>query len=186
MDDDRVTALTLLASSTAFDTIGHTIPLRRLVNWFGVSGKAIDWFLIIFYWKRPKLGDCLCSKADLPFGVPQGSVSGPLLFTLYTTPLSRMISGHAIPQYLYADDSQLHVSFASLDCTAALNGLRLCLASLHSWMWTNKLKLNPDKTEFLLIGNEQQWSKYLSIFPIELLCVKTNPAKSARNLEAIF
>ena len=53
-------------------------------------------------------------------------------------------------------------------------------------MSTNKLKLNPDKTEFLLIGNEQQWSKFLSKFPTELLGVEINPAKSARNLGVIF
>ena len=53
-------------------------------------------------------------------------------------------------------------------------------------MSTNKLKLNPDKTEFLLIGNERQRSKYLSKFPIELLCVETYPPKSARNLGVIF
>ena len=68
----------------------------------------------------------------------------------------------------------------------ALNGLQSCLASVLSWMSTNKLKLNPDKTEFLLIGNQRQWSKYLSMFPIELLGVKTNFAKSAWNLEVIF
>ena len=53
-------------------------------------------------------------------------------------------------------------------------------------MSTNKLKLNPDKTEFLLTGNERQQSKYLSVFPIVLIGVKTNPAKSARNLGVIF
>ena len=53
-------------------------------------------------------------------------------------------------------------------------------------MSTNKLKLNSDETEFLLIGNERQRSKYLSMFPKELLGVKTYPAKSARNLEVIF
>ena len=53
-------------------------------------------------------------------------------------------------------------------------------------MSTNQLKLNPDKTEFLLIGNERQWSKYLSMFPIVLLGVETYPAKSARNLGVIF
>ena len=53
-------------------------------------------------------------------------------------------------------------------------------------MSTIKLKVNPDKTEFILIGNERQRSKYLSIFPIELLGVKTNPAKSAQNLGEIF
>ena len=97
-----------------------------------------------------------------------------------------MIFEHDISHHLYADDSQLYVSFISGNSAAALNGLQSCLASVQSCMSTNKLKLNPDKTEFLLIGNERQRSKYLSMFPIELLGVKTNPAISARNLGVIF
>ena len=188
MDDGRVTALTLLDLSAAFDTIDHNILLSRLDDWFGVTGKALNWFksYLTGRYQMIKIGDCLSSKADLKFGVPQGSVLGPLLFTLYTTLLSSMIFEHAIPHYLYADDSQLHVSFASGDSAAALNGLQSCLASVQSWMSTNKVKLNPDRTEFLPIGNERQWSKYLSMFSIELLDVKTNPAKSARNLGVIF
>ena len=72
------------------------------------------------------------------------------------------------------------------DSAAALNCLQSCLASVQLWMSPNKLKLNPDKTEFLLIGNERLWSKYLSMFPIELFSVETNPAKSVRNLGIIF
>ena len=77
-------------------------------------------------------------------------------------------------------------SFASGDTAAALNGLQSCLASVQAWMSMNKLKVNPDKTEFLLIENKQQRSKYLSMFPIELLGVKINPAKSARKSGVIF
>ena len=140
-----------------------------------VSGKALDWFKshLTGGSQRIKLGNCLSSRSDLSFGVPQGSVLGPLLFTIYTTPLSSLVSGHAIPHHLYAGNSQLYVSFSSGDSAAALNGLQSCLASVQSWMSTNQLKLNPDKTEFLLIGNERQRSKYLSMFPIELLGVKT-------------
>ena len=108
-----------------------------------------------------------------------------LLCTLYTIPLSSLTSGHAIPHHLYADDNQLYISFSSGNSAAALNGIQSCLASVQSWMSTNKLKLNPDKTEFLLIGNQRQRSKYLSMFPIELFGVKTYPAKSARNLGVI-
>ena len=187
MDDGRVTALTLLDLSAAFDTIDHTILLRRLSNWFGVSGKALDWFKSYLTGKsqRITLGNCLSSRSDLSFGVLQGSVLGPRLFTLYTTPLSSLVSGHAIPHHLYPYDSQLYISFSG-DSAAALNGLQSCLASVQSWMSTNKLKLNPDKTAFLLVGNERQRSKYLSMFPIELLGVKSYPAKSARNLGVIF
>ena len=157
MDDGRVTALTLLDLSAAFDTIDHTILLRRLCNWFGASGKVLDWCKSYLTGRslRIKLGNCLSSRCDLSFGVPQGSVLGPLLYTLYTTPLSSLVSGHAIPHHLHADDSQLCVSFLSGDSAATLNGLQSCLAFVQSWMLTNKLKLNPDKTEFFLIGNER-------------------------------
>ena len=97
-----------------------------------------------------------------------------------------MIFEHVIHHHLHADDSQLYVSFASGDSAAALNGLQSCLASVQKWMSTNKLKLYPDKTEFLLIGNERQRSNYLCMFPIKVLSVKTNHAKSARNLGVIF
>ena len=97
-----------------------------------------------------------------------------------------MISGHAIPHRLYADDSHPYVSFASGDSTAALNGLQSCLASVQSWLSKNKLKVNSDKAEFHLIGNEWQRSKCLSMFPIELFSVKTNPNKSARNIGVLF
>ena len=127
MDDGKVTALTLLDLSAAFDTIDHTILLRRLDDWFGVSRKALDWFKSYLTGgrQRIKLGNCLSSKSDLFFGVPQGSVLGPLLFTLHTTTLSSLISGHAIPHHLYADDSQLYISFSSGNSAAALNGLQI-------------------------------------------------------------
>ena len=140
-----MTALTLLNLSAAFDTIDHTILLSRLDDWFGVTGKALDWFkwYLTGRCQRIRLGDCLSSKADLKFGVPQGSVLGPLLFTLYTTPSRSMISGHT--HHLYADISQLYVSFASGDAAATLNGLLSC--------WSLSSQLNPDNTEFLLTNN---------------------------------
>ena len=153
-----------------------------------MSGKPLEYFKSYLTGRsqRIKLGNCLSSRSDLSFGVPQGSVLGHLLYALYTTPLSSLLSEQTIPHHLYADDSQLHVSFSSGDSASALNGLQSCLASVQSWMSTNKLKLNPDKTEFFLIGNDRQRSKYLSMFPIKLLDVDTYQTKSARNLGVIF
>ena len=82
MDAGKVTALTLLDLSAAFDTIDYTILLSRLDDRFGVTGKALDWFksYLTGRWQRIKIGDCFSSKADLKFGIPQGSVLGPLIF----------------------------------------------------------------------------------------------------------
>ena len=156
INDGTVTALTLLDLSAVFDTTDHTILFKRLDDLFEVARKALNQLKLYLTGRcqRIKHDHCLSSKADPTFGVPQGSVLGPLLFTLYTTPLSTMITGHVIPHHLYADDSQMYVSFASGDSAVALNGLQPCLVSVHSWMWTKKLKLNPDKTEFLLIRNK--------------------------------
>ena len=141
MDDFRLTALTLLDYSAAFDTI----LLRRLGDWFGVTGEALDWFrsYLTGRCQRIKLGDCSSSEADLPFEVPQGSVLGHLLFTLYTTPLSSMISGLAIPHHRYAEHSQLYVFFSSGDSAAALNVWPLSSPGWGqiNWNWT-KIKLN--------------------------------------------
>ena len=94
-----------------------------------------------------------------------------------------MITGIAIPHHLYTDYHQMYASFASGDSAAALNGLQLHLTTVQSWMSMNKLQPNPDKTEFLFIWNEWQWSKYVSVFPIEHFGVKTNPTESARSPE---
>ena len=156
---------------------------------FGLPGRHLTGLNHMWLYDSRRLSLATASplkKISLLESFKGWSVLGPPLLILYTPSVSSIISGHAIPHHLYSDDSQLYVSFAAGDSAAALNGLQSCLVSVQSWMSMNKLKLNPDKSEFLLIGNERQRSKYLSMFPVEVFDVETNPTKSARNLGVIF
>ena len=84
----------------------------------------------------------ICLQGWSHFWSPSRVSLGPLLFTFYTTWLGCLISGHASPHHLYADDSQLYVSFASGGSAAALDDLQSRLPSVQSWLSTTKLKLN--------------------------------------------
>ena len=72
MDASKVTALTLLDLSAAFYTRDHTILLRRLDDWFGITRKALDWLKLYLTGRsqRLRLGDCLSSKSELKFLSP--------------------------------------------------------------------------------------------------------------------
>ena len=94
----------------------------------------------------------LSEQKPLRFGVPQGSVVGPQLFSLYTHPVADIIKHHAgIQHHIYADDVQLYISVDPKDrhaMTAALESLSACIINLQQWMKSNMLKLNSEKNGF--------------------------------------
>ncbi|XP_066540663.1 uncharacterized protein [Hoplias malabaricus] len=89
------------------------------------------------------------------YGVPQGSVLGPVLFTLYMLPLGRLIRKHGIQFHCYAHDTQLYISAKPND-VACLRKITECLTEIKDWMMQNFLMLNSDKTEVLLLGTDTQ------------------------------
>ena len=119
--------------------------------------------------------------SSITTGVPQGSVLGPLLFTLYTSPLSQIFSCSPVSFHLYADDTQLYISFSASDANTNLSILSSTLETVHNWLTVNRLTVNPSKTEFLIIGTHQQRNKLQSPHII-FQNTPITPSPSARNL----
>ncbi|XP_078147037.1 uncharacterized protein LOC144542992 [Centroberyx gerrardi] len=149
--------LILLDLSAAFDTVDHIILLERLHTTIGLSDSALKWFQSYFSGRTEyvSLGGCRSRLLPVTCGVPQGSVLGPILFTLYMLPLGRVISRHGMSFHCYADDTQLYIKTAPSP-SAAMSCLSTCLEEIKAWMSSNFLQLNSSKTEALLVGTPHQ------------------------------
>ena len=157
----KVALLSLLDLSAAFDTVDHSILLDRLHVAFGIGGAAlgcIRTFLTARTQQVLYLGS-LSSVGQLAFGVPQGSVLGPLLYVLYTAGLFEIIESCGLTAHSYADDTQVYLSVPASDAPLAVNRLTDCIDKIEHWMGCNRLRLNVDKTQVLWMGTRQQLEK---------------------------
>ena len=112
-DNQSYVILLLLDLSAAFDMVHHKILLQRHSCRFGINGKALCWFKSYLENRTQVVnikGATSCSK-DLRCGVPQGSVLGPILYVLYTSPLGDIVRNHGLSCHFYADYTQLYCSF---------------------------------------------------------------------------
>ena len=114
----------------------------------------------------------------------QGSCLGPLLFVVYVSKIFEIVDKHNLEIHCYAGDSQLYLSFCPNNIAnqeAALARVERCIEDIRDWMLNDKLKLNDDKTEFIIIGTLQQLAK-VSINTLRVGAATITPVLSARNL----
>ena len=130
----------MLDLSAAFDTIDHSILIQRLAT-LGFGGRILDWFTsyITGRTQSVSINNVTSDPTTLEFGVPQGSVLGPILYTLYTTPLGSIIREHGLDFHMYADDTQIYISMDTSEINNQKHILESCLDSIKSWMLSNKL-----------------------------------------------
>ena len=140
MSQQQATGLCLLDLSAAFDTIiDHTIPLHRLKSWFGYTDTVLSWIQSYLSSRSftVDINGIKSPPSKLHHGVPQGSVLGPLPFILYTNPLSLIISQSSVNHKLYADDTQLFLSFSADTFSKNILILQNTITNISSWMASN-------------------------------------------------
>jgi len=157
IDDGKHVLLVLLDLSVAFDTVSHSILLSFLENHVGVTGSALNMFRSYFMNRTQcvSIKNILSSVTDLTQGVPQGSVLGPILFCTYMLPLGVILQKHKLNYHIYADDTQLYCSSNTQSSFDSLDSIEKCAKDIEFWMIKNKLKLNGNKTEFLILSSSR-------------------------------
>ncbi|XP_072039764.1 uncharacterized protein [Amphiura filiformis] len=190
IDNKNAVFLVMLDLSAAFDTIDHTIFVNRLCHTFHIQGCALQWFAS--YLKNRKNRVCISGQFSnehvLNFGLPQGSILGPRGYTMYTHPVGDILRRNNVSFHIYADDTQVYVSFDPRipdECERALNRLKTCVHQIKSWMSQNKLQLNQEKTEFYIAASSRFISN-LSGIKLNLDGVIIEPTLTLKNLGVIF
>ena len=168
LNKGNISVLALLDFSSAFDTIDHTILVHRLHTDFGFTDTVLQWFSSYLTDRTHYVSLCNhCSDfAPVHSGVPQGSVLGPILFTMYIKPLSAIIDSHSIIHHSFADDLQLQMSTPPDRISELLHSMQSCISDVKAWATANMLKLNDSKTELMLVTSKR--SKHLHNLPTSI------------------
>ena len=163
MERQQVMALVAVDLSAPFNTVDHMVLLKVLQQHFGVNGKVLNW---MDTYLRPRgfkvnMGNEYLKYIPMDFLVPQGSILGPVLFSAYISTL-RLEVPRSIDLHGFADDHVMKKDFLTSKCNDednTIHQLQDCCMRVNNWMDHNRLKMNSDKTEFILIGSKQQLQK---------------------------
>ena len=159
--------LILLDLSAAFDTIDHDILIERLRHRFGFEGPVLDWVRSFMDGRtqRISIGGSMVSNAHvLKFGVPQGAVLGPSLFSLYVSPIEDIIIRHGLQTVIFADDTQLYITCDS-PTSSLTTSIEACVDEIRHWMRANLLALNDSKTEVIWFSSKNMKSEVRGMTP---------------------
>ena len=137
---------------------------------------------------RVMINNVMSEQHILNYSVPQGSIIGPQGFIMYIHPVGDIIREHDIKFHSYADDTQLFCEFDPKlpgNCDRALGELSTCISKINNWMYQNKLQLNQEKTEFMIIATPRVLSTLPDI-QLKLGDISVHASTSVKNLGVVF
>ena len=150
----NVTSSLFIDYSKAFDTIDHSILLRKL-RLYDLDEKSLQWFGN-YLSNRQQLvkanGNVFSNLQQVKTGVPQGSILGPFLFVVYVNDLIYSMRAHNSEITLYADDTVLYSAANNVYASSA--ELKLCLYELYEWCNVNRLSINWSKTKQMVVSRD--------------------------------
>jgi hypothetical protein len=187
LDRGQCAALVMLDLSAAFDTLEHKVLLNRLQHTHGITGAALNWIQSYLTERTQSvvIENVKSSAAELRCGVPQGSVFGPMGYSMYTYPVGAIIRKHGFDYAIYADDTQFYTLMkpgTSWDNVAP--NITACYDEIQKWMSANLLKLNDGKTELIIFRNRTDVDSALHV----LQCGNSalSPTDAVKNLGVLM
>ena len=153
--------MALFDVSAAFDSVGHDILLRRLSITFWINELPLAWInsylsersdTVLFHSSRSRWH-------PTPFGLPQESVFGPVFYILFTADIGPLLASCSLSSHSYADDIQAYKHCLASQAHSAIRIVSHATATLNAWMSSNRLLLNPLKSQYIWFGTRQQLDK---------------------------
>ena len=155
LDNDNIQISIFLDLSKAFDTLDHTILLKKL-SYYGIIGNSANLIQSYLTNRQQFVEFDGVQSTYLPVttGVPQGSILGPLLFIIYINDLSNATNMFRI--LMYADDTTLSTTLNTTEDTNNITNINNALKEIDLWLKLNKLSLNIDKSQYMIFHSKQK------------------------------
>lgn len=184
LDSGSSVALIMLDLSAAFDTLDHDIMMERLQHSLGITSTALEWLKSYFSdrTQHAAIDSVASEEVSLQYGVPQGSVIGPKSYNMYTLPLGSILRRNNVQYMIYADDAQDYLVIKlKKDWSSAAAILEKCVSEVSDWMSANCLKLNQEKTEYIIF-RPRNHAFSPADYPVQIGESTLSPAPFVNNL----